>query len=52
LIIISFKKGRLIGISYSGANLGKILALSIGGFLCVYGFDGGWPSIFYLIGKV
>jgi ACS family sodium-dependent inorganic phosphate cotransporter-like MFS transporter 5 len=22
----------------------------IGGYLCVHGFDGGWPSIFYSFG--
>jgi MFS family permease len=30
--------------------VGNIIALSLGGLLCVYGIDGGWPSIFYLFG--
>lgn len=30
--------------------MGNIIALSLGGILCVYGFDGGWPSIFYIFG--
>jgi hypothetical protein len=29
-----------------------VVALPLGGFLCVYGFDGGWPSIFYIFGLV
>jgi hypothetical protein len=29
-----------------------VVALSLGGFLCVNGLDGGWPSIFYLFGLV
>jgi hypothetical protein len=28
----------------------KVITLPFGGFLCEYGFDGGWPSIFYIIG--
>ena len=28
----------------------KVVALPLGGFLCIYGFGGGWPSIFYVFG--
>lgn len=41
----------LIGTSSAGSRVGNIIALSIGGVLCVYGVDGGWPSIFYLFGS-
>ncbi|RNA04065.1 sialin-like [Brachionus plicatilis] len=44
------ERSRLVGIASSGSKLGNIIALSLGGILCVYGFDGGWPSIFYIFG--
>jgi ACS family sodium-dependent inorganic phosphate cotransporter len=34
----------------SGAWIGNIIALPLGSFLCVSGFDDGWPSIFYIFG--
>lgn len=33
-------------------NRPKVIALPLGGFLCINGFDGGWPSIFYVFGKI
>lgn len=41
---------KMLGSSTSGAWMGNIIALPLGGFLCVYGFDGGWASIFYIFG--
>ncbi len=41
---------KMLGSSTSGAWVGNIIALPLGGFLCVYGFDGGWPTIFYIFG--
>lgn len=30
----------------------KVFSFSIGGYLCVNGFAGGWPSIFYVFGTI
>ena len=30
----------------------SVVTLQLGGILCVYGIDGGWPSIFYLFGAL
>ena len=36
---------------FTGAYLGNIISFPLSGVLCQYGFDGGWPSVFYLFGK-
>jgi MFS family permease len=36
--------------SGAGAKFGNIIGYFLGGLLCVHGFDGGWPSIFYVFG--
>ncbi len=35
----------------TGKNFGTVLAQPLTGFLCEYGFDGGWPSVFYVFGE-
>lgn len=42
----------LVGITFCGQMLGGILGLVISGYLCTYGFDNGWGSIFYVFGGV
>lgn len=44
------ERSRLIGFSYAGGQFGNALIFPIGGFLCAYGFDGGWPAVFYTTG--
>ena len=33
-----------------GNSMGNIVLNLVSGYLCQYGFDGGWPSVFYLSG--
>ncbi|XP_052832351.1 sialin isoform X1 [Octopus bimaculoides] len=44
--------GLLIGFAFAGQILGNIVGLSTAGYLCVYGFDNGWGSIFYVFGGI
>jgi MFS family permease len=45
------EKSRLLSITTSGITIGNILIGPVSGYLCVEGFDDGWPSIFYITGK-
>nr|CAH0107217.1 unnamed protein product [Daphnia galeata] len=44
------ERGTLIGLAFAGFTLGSSITFPLSGFLCQYGFAGGWPSIFYLSG--
>lgn len=46
------EKGSLISFIGSGGNIGVMIAFSLGGYLCIHGFDGGWPAIFYIFGGI
>lgn len=35
-----------------GCPIGTIFAQLIGGYLCSLSFLGGWPLIFYVVGKI
>ncbi|KAH8301021.1 hypothetical protein KR044_011540, partial [Drosophila immigrans] len=37
---------------YAGAQFGTIISMPLSGLLATYGFDGGWPSIFYVFGAI
>ncbi|RNA20803.1 sialin isoform X1 [Brachionus plicatilis] len=45
-----FEKSRIIGFATSGANIGNVIALPLGGFLC--GLEDGWKLMFYLFGSL
>ena len=37
---------------FLGGILGIAPAMTITGYICKYGFAGGWPSAFYLSGEI
>ncbi|XP_076472677.1 sialin-like [Babylonia areolata] len=44
------ERSRITSFSYSGYMIGSITTFILSGYLCAYGFDNGWGSIFYLTG--
>lgn len=45
------ERGKLMSIMNVGAQVGNVLILSTGGFMCSGSVLGGWPLIFYSTGK-
>lgn len=46
------ERSRMGAAIYAGAQFGTIISMPLSGLLAEYGFDGGWPSIFYVFGAV
>ncbi|XP_059139528.1 sialin-like isoform X2 [Physella acuta] len=44
------ERTKLTSFTYAGQHVGNIVTYILSGWLCVDGFDGGWPSIFYVTG--
>ncbi|XP_005107788.3 sialin [Aplysia californica] len=46
----AMERTRLASFTYAGTTVGNVITYIVSGLLCVYGFDNGWASIFYLTG--
>ncbi|XP_026482187.1 putative inorganic phosphate cotransporter isoform X2 [Ctenocephalides felis] len=46
------ERSRMGAAVYAGAQFGTVVSMPLSGLLSEYGFDGGWPSIFYVFGLV
>ncbi|CAN8003055.1 unnamed protein product, partial [Ixodes pacificus] len=44
------ERSFLVTVCIFGSLLGTIVTLPVAAVLCEHGFDGGWPSVFYLSG--
>ena len=51
VIVLFVNEFYLIVVMNTGSQIGKMLALSIGGLMCSWDIAGGWPLIFYSGGK-
>lgn len=45
------ERSVLATITYAGPHIGTVLSFPLSALLVQYGFDGGWPSVFYIFGE-
>ncbi|XP_066938898.1 sialin-like isoform X2 [Macrobrachium rosenbergii] len=48
--VIPKERSKFTSFIYAGSNLGTVVAMACGGWLCSSRLFGGWPSIFYISG--
>ncbi|XP_071109883.1 uncharacterized transporter slc-17.2-like [Haliotis cracherodii] len=46
------ERTKLIAVSFAGPKIGSIAVFATSGYLCKYGFDNGWASMFYITGGI
>ncbi|KAI2796614.1 hypothetical protein BLOT_014407 [Blomia tropicalis] len=46
------ERALVLALIQVGGNMGAVVSTILSGFLCQHGFDGGWPSVFYVFGIV
>ncbi|XP_062566874.1 uncharacterized transporter slc-17.2-like [Saccostrea cucullata] len=46
------ERSELLAFTFSGLDLGVVIAFASSGYLCTIPIDGGWPFIFYTYGGV
>ena len=51
-ILLQLWEVDFVCLLYIGAYIGNVFSLPLSGLLCQYGFSGGWPSVFYVFGKI
>ncbi|XP_025084620.1 sialin-like isoform X2 [Pomacea canaliculata] len=44
------ERSKLMSLCFTGLSVSNVLTFTLSALLCVYGFDNGWGSIFYLSG--
>lgn len=45
-----WERSKMATFVFTGAQFGTVVTLPLSGILCEYGFDGGWPTVFYVFG--